>query len=179
MIKVLQSCIVKLSLHSVNSALIIYRTGNMQSAILLSFVAYSYLPPCGLQSTHSPMPCYISPYVVYNVYGGNSSSDVTGLHSMFSVLLKPRIYEHTEWFTHQMVHAPNGSRTKWFAHQIVHAPNGLHTKWFAHQMVCTPNGLCTKWFLHRMVCAPSGLRHKRTEWFAHQMVRAPNGLRTK
>ncbi len=33
MIKVLQGCILKLSLHSVNSVLIIYRTGNMQSAL--------------------------------------------------------------------------------------------------------------------------------------------------
>ncbi len=40
----------------------------MQSAILLSFVASSSLPPCGLQSTHPPMPCYVSLYVVYNVY---------------------------------------------------------------------------------------------------------------
>ncbi len=41
----------------------------MQSALLLSFVATSSLPPCGLQSTHPPMRFYISPYVVYNVYG--------------------------------------------------------------------------------------------------------------
>ncbi len=69
MIKVLQCCIFKLLLHSVNSVPILYRTGNMQSAILLSFVASSSLPPCGLQSTHPRMPCYISPYAVYNVYG--------------------------------------------------------------------------------------------------------------
>ncbi len=68
MIKVLQGCILKLSFHSVNSVLILYRTGTMQSAILLSFVASSSLPPCGLQSTHPPMPSYISPYIVYNVY---------------------------------------------------------------------------------------------------------------
>ncbi len=41
----------------------------MQSVILLSFVASSTLPSCGLQSAHLPMPCYIRPYVVYNVYG--------------------------------------------------------------------------------------------------------------
>ncbi len=40
----------------------------MQSAILLSFVASSFLPPCELQSTHPLMHCYISPYVVYNIY---------------------------------------------------------------------------------------------------------------
>ncbi len=40
----------------------------MQSAILLSFVTSSSLPPCGLQSTHPPMLCYISPYVAYYVY---------------------------------------------------------------------------------------------------------------
>ncbi len=33
MIKVLQSYILKLSLHSVNSVLILYRTGNMQTTI--------------------------------------------------------------------------------------------------------------------------------------------------
>ncbi len=42
MIKVLQSCILKLSLHSVNSVLVLYRTGNMQSAILYHS---SPLPP--------------------------------------------------------------------------------------------------------------------------------------
>ncbi len=68
MIKVLHGCILTLSLHSVNLVFILYRTGNMQSAILLSFAASSSLPPCGLQSTHPPMPCYISPYVVYNIY---------------------------------------------------------------------------------------------------------------
>ncbi len=71
-IKVLQGCILKLLLHSVNSVAILYRTGNMQSVILLSFIASSSLPPCGLQSTHPQMPCYISPYVVYNVYGCHS-----------------------------------------------------------------------------------------------------------
>ncbi len=69
-IKVLQGCILKLLVHSVNSVLIPYRTGNMQSAILLSFVASPSLPPCGLQSTHPLMSYYISPYVVYNVYAG-------------------------------------------------------------------------------------------------------------
>ncbi len=89
MIKVLWGCILKLSLYLVNSVLILYRignmqsakllsfvvllilyrTGNMQSAILLSFVVSSSLPPCGLPSTHPPMPCYTSPYVVYNVCG--------------------------------------------------------------------------------------------------------------
>ncbi len=64
LIKVLVGCILKLLLHSVNSVLILYGTGNMQSAIFLSFVASSSLPPCGLQSTHLPMPCYISPYIV-------------------------------------------------------------------------------------------------------------------
>ncbi len=64
-IKVLQGCILKLSLCSVNTVLILYRTGNMQSAILLSFLASSSLLPCGLQCTHTLMPCYISPYVVY------------------------------------------------------------------------------------------------------------------
>ncbi len=61
MIKVLRGCILKL-------VLILYWTGNMQSAILLSFIASSSLPPCGLQSTYLPMPSYISPHVVYNVY---------------------------------------------------------------------------------------------------------------
>ncbi len=73
MIKVSQSYIPKLSLHSVNSVLILYRIGNMQSAILLSFVAFSSLPPYRLQSTHPPISC-ISPYVVYNIYGASSSS---------------------------------------------------------------------------------------------------------
>ncbi len=44
--KVLQGCILKL-LHSVNSVPILYRPGNMQSAILLSFVASSSLPHVG------------------------------------------------------------------------------------------------------------------------------------
>ncbi len=82
MMKVLQGCVLKLLLYSVNTVLILYRTGNMQSAILflyrtgnmqsailLSFVTSSSLPPYGLQSTHPLMPCYISPYIVYNVYG--------------------------------------------------------------------------------------------------------------
>ncbi len=57
----------KISLCLVNSVLILYRTDNMQSVILLSLVASFFLPPCGLQSTYL-MPCYISPYV-YNIYG--------------------------------------------------------------------------------------------------------------
>ncbi len=61
MINVLQGGILKL-------VLILYRIGNMQFAILTSFVASSSLLPCGLQSTHRPMFCYISPYVVYNIY---------------------------------------------------------------------------------------------------------------
>ncbi len=44
MIKVFQGCILRLLLHSVNSVLILYWTGNMQSAVLLSFVASSFLP---------------------------------------------------------------------------------------------------------------------------------------
>ncbi len=52
---------------------ILYRTGNTQFAILLSFVASSSLSPCGLQSTHPPVPSYISPYVVYNIYGWYAS----------------------------------------------------------------------------------------------------------
>ncbi len=56
MIKVLQGCLLKLILHLVNSVLIFYRTGNMQSATLSSFVASSSLPPCRIQ------------YVVYNIY---------------------------------------------------------------------------------------------------------------
>ncbi len=68
MIKVLQGCILKLLLHSVNSVLILYRTGVMQSAILLSFAISSSLPLCGFHSTHLPIPRYISPYIVYNVY---------------------------------------------------------------------------------------------------------------
>ncbi len=68
MIKVLQGYILKLLLHSVNSGLILYRTGNMPSTILLSFVASSSLLPCGVESIHPPMLYYISPYVVYNIY---------------------------------------------------------------------------------------------------------------
>ncbi len=65
--KVLQSCILKLLLHSVNSKPILYRIGNMQSAILRSFVATSFLPPCGLQSIHSRVPCYSRPYIVHSM----------------------------------------------------------------------------------------------------------------
>ncbi len=68
MIKVLQVCILNLSLYSVNTVLILYGTGNMQSAIILLYVTFSSLPSCGPQSTHPLMPCYISPYVVYNVH---------------------------------------------------------------------------------------------------------------
>ncbi len=60
-IKVLQGCILKLLLHSVNSVPILYRAGKMQSAILLSFLTSSSLPPCALQSTYPRMPCYMSP----------------------------------------------------------------------------------------------------------------------
>ncbi len=67
-IEVLQGCILKLLLHSVNSEPILYRTSNMQTAIFLSFVTSSSLPSCGLQSIHPRIPCNISPYVVYNVY---------------------------------------------------------------------------------------------------------------
>ncbi len=66
MIKVLRGCIIKLML-------ILYRIGNMQTAMLLSFIASSSLLPCRLQSTHSLMPCYISPYVVWNIYGPTES----------------------------------------------------------------------------------------------------------
>ncbi len=62
MIKVSRGCISKL-------VLFLFRTGNMQSAVFLSFVAPFSSPPCGLQPTHPPMPCYISPCVVYNIYG--------------------------------------------------------------------------------------------------------------
>ncbi len=72
MIKVLQG-ILKLLLHSVNSVSILYRTGNMQSAILLLFVAYSSLSPCVFQSTHLRMPCYISPYVYWQTGITNSN----------------------------------------------------------------------------------------------------------
>ncbi len=67
MMKVSQGTILKLLVHSVNSVPFLCRTGNMQSAILLSFVASSSLPPCELQCTHLWMPCYISPYIVYNI----------------------------------------------------------------------------------------------------------------
>ncbi len=63
MIKVLPGCILKLLLHSVNSVHILYSTGNMQSAILLSFVSFSSLPQCDLQSTHPQMLCYVSQYI--------------------------------------------------------------------------------------------------------------------
>ncbi len=43
-IKVRQSCFFKLLLHLVNSVPILYRTGNIQSAILLSVVASFSLP---------------------------------------------------------------------------------------------------------------------------------------
>ncbi len=46
-IKVLQCCTLKLLLQSVNSVIILYRTGNMQSAILLSFIASSSLQHVG------------------------------------------------------------------------------------------------------------------------------------
>ncbi len=63
--------VVSLSYHYIQSI----QCSSMQSAILLSFISISSLPPCWLQSTHprmpgyiiripcyiSPMPCYISP----------------------------------------------------------------------------------------------------------------------
>ncbi len=42
----LQCCILKLALHSVNSVLILYKTGSMQSAILLLFVVSLPRPYC-------------------------------------------------------------------------------------------------------------------------------------
>ncbi len=84
MIKVLQGCILKLLFYSVNSVFILYRTGNMQFAILLSFVASSSLLPCGRQSTHPPTPCYISPYVVHNVYDFISQKYQLPLHKITS-----------------------------------------------------------------------------------------------
>ncbi len=49
----------------------------MQSALLVSFVVCSSIPSCVLQSTHPPMLCYISPYVVvvYNVYDLDTMHD--------------------------------------------------------------------------------------------------------
>ncbi len=76
-IKILRGCLLKLSLYLVNSVLILYRTGNMQFAILLSLVASSSLLPCELQSTHPPMSCYISPYIAYNVYDDNSATHLS------------------------------------------------------------------------------------------------------
>ncbi len=86
MIKVLQGCILKLSLHSHNTVLILYRTGNMQSAILLSFIASSSLPPCGLQLTHPLIPSYISPYVVHNVSERNTFYTLFVVRTNFVVL---------------------------------------------------------------------------------------------
>ncbi len=43
MIKILQDCILKLSLYSVNSVLLLYRTGNMQSQYFYHLLP---LPPC-------------------------------------------------------------------------------------------------------------------------------------
>ncbi len=76
MIKVLRGCILKLSLHSVNSVPILYRTGNMQSAILLSFVVSSSIPPCRLQSTLPQMPCYIIPYIQGDPFKMSQTSGV-------------------------------------------------------------------------------------------------------
>ncbi len=59
----------------------------MQSAILLSFVTSSSLPPCKLQFTHSWVRCYISPYVVYNVYG--EQADI-GTNKYESIIFQPR-----------------------------------------------------------------------------------------
>ncbi len=93
MIKVLQGCILKLSLHSVDSVFILYGIDNTQSTILLSFIASSSLPPCGLQSTHPPMPCYISPCVVYDIY------DLSGLRVCLFCFLSVKFYGkfYQEW----------------------------------------------------------------------------------
>ncbi len=49
---------------------ILYRIDNMQSAILLSFVTSSPYRHVGYNlPAPQNMPCYISPYIVYNVYG--------------------------------------------------------------------------------------------------------------
>ncbi len=91
---------------------ILYRTGNMQSAILLSFVASSSLPLCGLQSTHPLMPCYISPYIVYNVY--------TSL-AVHSKLLRSVTNRKQKWVTvvfewalyHCIIATTKNRRQKW------------------------------------------------------------------
>ncbi len=118
MIKVLQGCILKLLLHSVNSVPILYWTGNMLSAILLSFLAYSSILPCGLQSTHPQMPCYISPYVVCNVYGGNLySTNVNEDYIIDFFFLrkgKEKVNEHiffSKWKSFTPLRNLEGSRT--------------------------------------------------------------------
>ncbi len=75
----MQGCILKLSLYSVNTVLILYRTGNMQSAILLLFEASSSLLPQVLRSIHLLMPCYISPNVVYNTCDDDGTELVCAL----------------------------------------------------------------------------------------------------
>ncbi len=122
MMKVLWGCILKLSLHSVNSVSILYRTGNMQSAILLSFDAFSFLPPCGLQSTHLPMPCYISPYVVYSVYGlgGFSRWGRGNSHRKPSL-----VTQHLPFETHQQ---PLNGTHHVYAFVVVHQNNSLQQK---------------------------------------------------
>ncbi len=79
MIKVLHGCIPMLPLHSVNSVLILYRTGNMQSAILLSFVASSSLPPCSfnLLTRQCPVTSVHTKYITYmeHIEWGCENSD--------------------------------------------------------------------------------------------------------
>ncbi len=67
----------------------------MQSAILLLFVACSFLLPYGLQTTHLLMPCYISPYVEYNVYDERSIAGTVCVYWDINrnqvLLISPRI----------------------------------------------------------------------------------------
>ncbi len=69
-IQVLWGCILKL-------VFILYTIGDMQSTILLSFIISSSLLPCGLQSTHPPLPCYISPYVPSLATSSDTTSQKT------------------------------------------------------------------------------------------------------
>ncbi len=65
MIKVLRGCTLSYTFSQFSA----HPLQDGQYAICHTFiVASSSLLPCGLQSTHPRMPCYISPYVVYNVY---------------------------------------------------------------------------------------------------------------
>ncbi len=81
--------ILKLLLHSVNAVVILYKTDNIQSAILLSLVT------SGLQSTHPLMPCYISPNVVYNIYGCDRIMYKTGF-----VLVYYHMIDMKDWQWH-------------------------------------------------------------------------------